>query len=85
MLDRQARNECPYMRSQRVSLTPAKRRDIQIAEVVSTVGKMSALRFSNQDYLFKGDRRADDMEGFMARMDRLTVDTLNDHQRYIPA
>ncbi|KAJ2011343.1 hypothetical protein GGI06_004571, partial [Coemansia sp. S85] len=67
IMDLQAKISVP-MTSQRVELTPAKRRSMQIAEVVSAVSRMGALRYSNQDY-HTGGRRAHDMERFMAGID----------------
>ncbi|KAJ2489633.1 hypothetical protein IWW37_003844 [Coemansia sp. RSA 2050] len=81
IMDLQARISIP-MTSQRVELTPAKRRSMQIAEVVSAVSRMGALRYSNQDY-HTGGRRAHDMERLMAGIDRLSIDKLAHEQRYL--
>ncbi|KAJ2744809.1 hypothetical protein GGI20_002662 [Coemansia sp. BCRC 34301] len=83
ILNLQARISLP-MAAQRVELTPAKRRHMQIAEVVSAVARMGALRFSNQDYHGTGERRASDMERFMDAIDRLSIDKLAHKQRYAP-
>ncbi|KAJ2910472.1 hypothetical protein GGI21_000843 [Coemansia aciculifera] len=77
----QARITSPLM-AQRVELTPAKRRHMQIAQVVSAVTRMGALRFANQDYHTSGERRASDMERFMDGIDRLSIDKLASEQRY---
>ncbi|KAJ2808704.1 hypothetical protein H4S07_003354 [Coemansia furcata] len=79
IMDMQARISAPPLTAQRVELTPAKRRSMQIAEVVSAVSRMGALRYSNQDYHM--GRRGLDMERFMAGIDRLSIDKL-DEQRY---
>ncbi|KAJ2628608.1 hypothetical protein GGF44_004447 [Coemansia sp. RSA 1694] len=83
ILELQARIS-PPMAAQRVELTPAKRRNMQIAEVVSAVTRMGALRFANQDYHTTGERRASDMERFMAGIDRLSIEKLAHEQRYAP-
>ncbi|KAJ2469627.1 hypothetical protein GGI03_000226 [Coemansia sp. RSA 2337] len=80
IMDLQARISTPMV-SQRVELTPAKRRSMQIAEVVSAVSRMGALRYANQDY-HTGGRRASDMERFMAGIDRLSIDKLAHEQRF---
>ncbi|KAJ2471277.1 hypothetical protein GGI02_002378 [Coemansia sp. RSA 2322] len=83
ILDHQARITTP-MTAQRVELTPAQHRDMQVAQVMSAVTRMGALRFTDQDYPSSCERRASDLEGFMARLDRLAVDKLAEVQRYSP-
>ncbi|KAI8322653.1 hypothetical protein GQ54DRAFT_259568 [Martensiomyces pterosporus] len=84
ILLRQARTQDPAMTSQRVVLTSSMKRDMQVAQVMSVVSRMGALRYSNQDCASEVDRRASDMEGFLRRLDRLSVDKLADEQRYAP-
>ncbi|KAJ2342875.1 hypothetical protein IWW50_001396 [Coemansia erecta] len=80
----QTRSAGPSMSAQRVVLTDAKRRDMQVAELAAKVGRMGRLRFANQDCAPVRERRASDIEGFIDRLDRLGVKTLADSQRYSP-
>ncbi|KAJ1832748.1 hypothetical protein LPJ63_003287 [Coemansia sp. RSA 2711] len=77
----QARIEDAPMVAQRVVLSSAKQRDMQMAQVASTVNRMGRLRFANQDSTTVRDRRASDIEGFIDRLDRLGMKTM-DNQRY---
>ncbi|KAJ1730381.1 hypothetical protein LPJ61_003041 [Coemansia biformis] len=67
----------PCMGAQRVVLSGAKRRDMQMATLASTVGRMARLRYADQDCASVHDRRASDIEGFFDRLDRLAVDELS--------
>ncbi|KAJ2452378.1 hypothetical protein EV183_002958 [Coemansia sp. RSA 2336] len=74
----------PSMTAQRVVLTNAKQRDMQMASLASTVNRMGRLRFANQDCPLGRDRRASDIEGFINRLDSLGVKSLKDTQRFSP-
>ncbi|KAJ2797219.1 hypothetical protein H4R20_005262 [Coemansia guatemalensis] len=83
ILARQARTHEPSMAAQRVVLSTAKRRNMQMAELTAKVGRMGRLRFANQDCSPLRDRRASEMEGFFDKLDRLAVDKLASGQRYM--
>ncbi|KAJ2716520.1 hypothetical protein H4R19_000595 [Coemansia spiralis] len=71
----------PCMGGQRVELSGAQRRDMQMATLAAAVKRMRRLRYANQDCASARDRRASDIEGFFDRLDRLAVDRLH-VQRY---
>ncbi|KAJ1966271.1 hypothetical protein GGI12_000176 [Dipsacomyces acuminosporus] len=81
----QVRTQDTALASQRVVLTNSMKRGINVAPVITAVNRMGALRYANQDSATKVDRRATDMEGFFKRLDRLSVNKLNEGQRYSPA
>ncbi|KAJ2081901.1 hypothetical protein H4R24_001997 [Coemansia sp. RSA 988] len=83
ILARQARTHEPSMTAQRVVLSTAKRRNMQMAELAAKVSRMGRLRFTNQDCFPLRDRRASEMEGFFDKLDRLAVDKLASGQRYM--
>ncbi|KAJ1664800.1 hypothetical protein EV178_003777 [Coemansia sp. RSA 1646] len=73
------------MQSQRVVLSSAKKRDMQVAQLASTLSRMGRLRFPNQDCVPRVERRESDIQGFLEKLNRLSVDKLTDDQRYSPA
>ncbi|PIA18327.1 hypothetical protein COEREDRAFT_85307 [Coemansia reversa NRRL 1564] len=83
ILAHQARTHEPSMAAQRVVLSTAKRRNMQMAELAAKVTRMGRLRFTNQDCSPVRDRRANEMEGFFDKLDRLAVDKLSSGQRYM--
>ncbi|KAJ2535932.1 hypothetical protein EV175_006858 [Coemansia sp. RSA 1933] len=86
ILSRHAQSQASAsMVSQRVVLSSAKKRDMQAAQLESTVNRMGRLRFTNQDCLPRIDRRENDIQGFIEKLNRLSVDKLADDQRYSPA
>ncbi|KAJ2399465.1 hypothetical protein GGI23_002643 [Coemansia sp. RSA 2559] len=86
ILSRHARSqESTSMVSQRVVLSSAKKRDMQAAQLESTLSRMGRLRFANQDCLPRIARRESDIQGFIEKLNRLSVDKLADDQRYSPA
>ncbi|KAJ1796770.1 hypothetical protein LPJ59_003542 [Coemansia sp. RSA 2399] len=86
ILSRHAQSQASAsMASQRVVLSSAKKRDMQAAQLESTLSRMGRLRFSNQDCLPRIARRESDIQGFIEKLNRLSVDKLADDQRYSPA
>ncbi|KAJ2781929.1 hypothetical protein H4R18_002570 [Coemansia javaensis] len=75
ILARQARMPC--LGAQRVVLTGAQRRGMQMATLATAVDRMGRLRYADQDCATARDRRASDIEGFFDRLDRLAVDKLS--------
>ncbi|KAJ1893402.1 hypothetical protein LPJ66_005781, partial [Kickxella alabastrina] len=82
------RTQVDSLVSQRVQLTSTQKHNMQMAELASAVGRMSALRFKNQDYAMPvgviRERRVSDIEGFMNRLQKLDVHKLHSQQRYSP-
>ncbi|KAJ2858700.1 hypothetical protein J3B02_000081 [Coemansia erecta] len=84
----QQRTQMHSLVNQRVQLTSAQRHNMQMAELASAVGRMSALRFRDQEFanvpVCARLRSATDIEGYFRRLDRMDVDKLNRQQRYSP-
>ncbi|KAJ1991664.1 hypothetical protein GGI25_004069 [Coemansia spiralis] len=84
ILARHMQSQSASMEAQRVVLTSAKKRDMQMAQLASALTRMGRLRHTNQDCLSTTERRASDIQGFFDRLDRLAVDKLAVDQRYSP-
>ncbi|KAJ2723405.1 hypothetical protein GGI07_002680 [Coemansia sp. Benny D115] len=86
IIAKQQKSQDRSLGNQRVKLSSAQLHGMQMAQLASAVGRMSALRFRDQECTVARpvrERRASDIELMLRKMDRLDQHGLNTRQRFV--